>query len=1196
MAMQDTRPLADLFTVAERFRRSVHISSDFARSDSLSGYIITPLARSVLMRIVSGLRCELGTAGSTGRAWSVTGPYGAGKSACMLFAAEVLAYPANLAVRDLVRSKDTALWEHLGKLPGWLDGGFVIVPVVGSRQPLSWTLIHGLVESLASLEQALPQMGDRRRQLQQLYDVTRQGALLPPEALVSAIIETAGELRVVDPKILGMLIVYDELGKSLEYAALNPGRGDIGLLQTLAEAASRSECPAIGLVTVLHQGFEHYAAALSPIQQREWAKVQGRFEDIGFLASPGELLALVDEAIRPLDLDDHLVEVISGEVQVASQLQVLPRDLNPEDARAVLAGCAPLHPSVALVLGRLFRSRLAQNERSLFAFLSSSEPFGLQDFLREQVWSRNGDHPFYRLDGLYDYVVSALGSALYIQSSGKRWAEIEDALQRMPKEATALEARLIKATGLLGLLGDQRYLRASAAILHWALGDEAVPSSDIDAALDRLVAWNIIIYQQFRDAYALWQGSDVDLDALWDYGFSQVDRTQSLGKLLREMGEIRPYIAKRHLHETGTFRFLAPWTVDLAELQDVASRDLGNADGAVVFVLPPVGALLSDVADQVAAFSRTMAVDRQSITLFAIPERIDDIRAPFDELQVWDWIEGNTPALEGDSVARREIAARKLAARDRLNRALGHSFDLSSSYRTCVWIHKGEELHFSSARDLSGTMSDLCDRAYRDAPIVKNELINRRSLSSAVAAARRNLLECMWQNSDQEQLGIEGYPPELSIYLSVLQASGLHHQEGGHWAFGPVVSPVALAGDTRSVGEPRDDPARVRPMWRAVDRFLQETEREARPVTELYDILASPPFGVREGLLPIYLTVALLHWKKDLALYEEGSFVPQPGMPELERLLRAPERFAIRRYRQNETRFRLLHAYCRLFDPDVDPAHVSVLSAVRPLLAFAAHLPRYALLTRALSPEALAVREVLLSAREPQPLLFEELPQAIGLEPLGGEDLDRVPLLEDKFRHCLLELQDAYGKLLERIQRELCDALLLPLELADARQEIGRRAQVIQQWVADLELRPFAMRLADQELPDREWLESVASVLVHKPPSSWNDGDERQYRAVLRGLAGRFRRIEDIALDSTNRDSAGTPEAVVRLGVTAADGREERQVLRRRAGDDSALRDLTTQVEDALRTGASDRRLQLLVLAEVARRLMSGQGKDEEDE
>jgi hypothetical protein len=39
----------------------------------------------------------------------------------------------------------------------------------------------------------------------------------------------------------------------------------------------------------------------------------------------------------------------------------------------------PLHPLTGLVLGLLFR-QLAQNERSLFAFLSSSEPFGFQDF------------------------------------------------------------------------------------------------------------------------------------------------------------------------------------------------------------------------------------------------------------------------------------------------------------------------------------------------------------------------------------------------------------------------------------------------------------------------------------------------------------------------------------------------------------------------------------------------------------------------------------------------------------------------------------------------------------------------------------------------------------------------------------------------------------------------------------------------
>ena len=56
------------------------------------------------------------------------------------------------------------------------------------------------------------------------------------------------------------------------------------------------------------------------------------------------------------------------------------------------------------MLGPLFR-QLAQNERSLFAFLASSEPFGFQEFLREQT-SKGGA---YRLDRLYDYVMASLG-------------------------------------------------------------------------------------------------------------------------------------------------------------------------------------------------------------------------------------------------------------------------------------------------------------------------------------------------------------------------------------------------------------------------------------------------------------------------------------------------------------------------------------------------------------------------------------------------------------------------------------------------------------------------------------------------------------------------------------------------------------------------------------------------------------------
>ena len=50
----------------------------------------------------------------------------------------------------------------------------------------------------------------------------------------------------------GLLLIVDELGKFLEYGAANPDRGDVFILQQLAEAATRSTRPFLFL-TVLHQ-------------------------------------------------------------------------------------------------------------------------------------------------------------------------------------------------------------------------------------------------------------------------------------------------------------------------------------------------------------------------------------------------------------------------------------------------------------------------------------------------------------------------------------------------------------------------------------------------------------------------------------------------------------------------------------------------------------------------------------------------------------------------------------------------------------------------------------------------------------------------------------------------------------------------------------------------------------------------------
>ena len=71
-------------------------------------------------------------------------------------------------------------------------------------------------------------------------------------------------------------------------------------------------------------------------------------------------------------------------------------------------------------------------------------------------------------------------------------------------------------------------------------------------------------------------------------------------------------------------------------------------------------------------------------------------------------------------------------------------------------------------------------------PIIQNELINRRKISGAVTTARKKLIQAMLENGDQENLGITGYPPEMSIYRSLLWNTGIHREVSGSMGISPT--------------------------------------------------------------------------------------------------------------------------------------------------------------------------------------------------------------------------------------------------------------------------------------------------------------------------------------------------------------------------------------------------------------------------
>ena len=104
----DNVRLSELFEIPERFRRSVHLERDFYTDNALDGYILTVTARGTLQRLIAA--CENG---ATSRAWSLTGPYGAGKSAFALFAAKLFGSSDTETTRQARNLLEPVSYTHL---------------------------------------------------------------------------------------------------------------------------------------------------------------------------------------------------------------------------------------------------------------------------------------------------------------------------------------------------------------------------------------------------------------------------------------------------------------------------------------------------------------------------------------------------------------------------------------------------------------------------------------------------------------------------------------------------------------------------------------------------------------------------------------------------------------------------------------------------------------------------------------------------------------------------------------------------------------------------------------------------------------------------------------------------------------------------------------------------------------------------
>jgi hypothetical protein len=1079
-------PLSDFIQVGARFQRSVNLEQDYVGGQRNGDYIVTPNARQVLNRVAEGLRNQ-----SPYRAWTITGPYGVGKSAFAVFLTRLFCAngDSTVAARQQLLGVDSVLANRLLGVQAIEKSrkGFFPILITARRAPASVCILQGISSAISNASER--QFQSSAKNISHLLQKAQREVFLDSSSVVGGLAEVNS--AAINAGYSGVLLLIDELGKLFEFAARSPQMADVFLLQQLAEHASRSANAPVLLIGLLHQSFQDYGQHLDMVSRKEWAKIQGRYEDIAFLEPADQVIRMIASAIRWKNKtpDEALRKKIAAISRHASECNIIPTGMRRDEFEAAAVAAYPLHPCTLVALPFLFK-RFAQNERSLFSYLSSLEPLGFQSFLQSHELNR--ENPcFVCLEDLFDYFTQNFGSGLFRQPQARRWMEAADVLDRKDN-LQSQHISLVKSIGILNALGEFSPLSAREPVIHYALTNSRTSDPAVTAGLEFLKDQSVLTYRKFNDTYRIWEGSDIDLDERIAEGERKTRDVLSLSATLARYLQSRPLVARRHSFETGALRFFSvSYVDDVAELQRQASLKT-TADGQVVVCLS------SSVA-QVQQFRTLVQTFQPGIAhlLIAIPQYIGEIRAAASELAALRWVWDNTPDLRDDRAARRELALRIAEAEQLLkaniHRLLDPRDDPAGS--KCLWYYHGTEQPMSSPVQVSQLLSYVCDRLFSDAPHIRNELIVRRSVSSQSAAARRNLVEAMLTRADQPALGIEGFPPERSMYESVLRATGLHTKaDSERWQISPP---------------PKQHPTSLWPAWQHLSDLVFKPQPEPQPLDQVFRALAAPPYGVMDGLHPVLLCAFMAVHADELTLYREGTFLPAPGMADFELLMRRPELFAIAGSRVKGARAEVVNRLAKGFG--TKPATVTV---VRELFKMARSLPEFAWRTNRLPDTVRKLRIAFDNAKSPERFLFVELPQSLE-RPVFSEDQSDPRQIEafNCLNQNLQAMNQATPKVIETARDQLLQACGFAPD-SENWQQLRETALRLEPRATHTVLLAFLRRLT-QSQNDPVGIASVLALVANCPPASWTDFDVDRFPELAKGPAALFVEARATLEDST---------------------------------------------------------------------------------
>ena len=1067
-----------LVNINQRYKSSTRIDSGNVDIASfLDSFVLHGTAVNILETISKDYE------GSDQRAYTLTGPYGSGKSTLGLFLSLLL--DQNSRTRKLAQQKLESFniefansFHHRFKIKkGWN----VVKHVSSLTSPA-----HAFLESTYIA-----------------FDIEFDHSTIEAMSESACLTALQSTIESRQNQSDGTILLLDELGKALDFQSRS--NSDLHLFQSLADITQKSKTPFI-ILGFLHQSFSEYAKNKDAVTQKEWAKVQGRYRDLGFNPSIDESLVLVGETID-CELTTRKALNDNCSISLNPVLQHFAIHARNEE---ILRKTMPLDPLVSLLLGPISRRRFSQNERSLFGFLASHEKHGFREFLIANYSVLQDKPALYGPETLWDYLHHNLHHVITTSQDSKAWLEGCDAIYRSEQKGEWLHVVAAKTIALMTIFGFQHNLHASRNFIIDYFVARGHSLQAIKEILSDLESWSIVIYRQQHDALFIFQGSDIDIHNMVLDKITAVSHGVDWTTVCQSHQVV---MATAHYHRTGTMRWATTQLISKINTVFIENCKATPISGQsfVTFVIPATVSIEAEL-HQIATQSPHIAVGK--------PTSLETLRSTAIELIALNQILKEEAKIKYDLIAKKELE-------ERINHA-EHKIDeeLLSIFAGAQWSYQNGPV---PTGPLSTAASDIADRLFPRTPVVINELVNRSKPSGSANSAIKKLMNAMLENSDREDLGFyeETFPPEKGIYLSALKSKGWHQYKKEGYCFPKTWSKDAIAAN-----------GNMHQLYLEGVRTIQFADGMVT-LDDIYNVWMASPFGLTKGLLPIYGLALLKSLEGQVAYYDMDStkqfiFIPELDEELVNKIYKYPKEAGVRYFEISEIQTNLLtNISTAIAGKGAIHGESSILAIAKHIVKIVHTLPHWVKKTsgdnfvdqkQGLTKEARALRNKVVSANDPYKLILEDLPDIFDLD---KNDTALGMKLSIKLRTALDDLQGQHRMLVAGYK-----SILLRSLGAEFDEDLERRCDRVAMAANRPHIKELALRLGKYLKSDHKDFEFVMNLAIGAAEKNWTDTSIRNGLDQMQNMCVQFRRIESfnrldtsiktrpIAMISTDKDGS----------------------------------------------------------------------------